>query len=99
MKVYGTDDRTLLIDRSRDADTHTGDRVAGDAFFLDLRIDSGSHIRKDVHAIIFRSCGDLPFLQNVAFYIEKTTFYRCSSDINTKTILFHLILPPDFFFL
>ena len=99
VKVYGTDHGTILVDRSRNTNSHTGNGVAGDPFFLNLRIDGSSHIRKDVHAVIFRSCGDLPLIQDVTFYTEKTAFYSSSSNINTKTIFFHLYSSSGFLFL
>ena len=80
----------LIIDRTRYANADTGDFLCIQLLLIDLCLDRRCHIRKDIHTIVFGARLDLPLIQNLTVNSEKSAFYRCSSYVNSKTILLHL---------
>ena len=59
-------DNSALYDRSGNADAHTFDVFHGQVMLFKFLLDCLGDVRKDVLAVVFRSGGDLPVLNELA---------------------------------
>ena len=90
VKIHCTCSLAFWIDWSRDADSHTFYICFIDFLFFEFEIDCICNIRKNVLSFILCSCRNFPFVYQSTVCLEKTTFYSCTSYINSEAIWTHL---------
>ena len=92
IKIYCTRHFASFINRTRNTNAYTVNVFFFHLALCDLIQNSLRNIRNDRFTVILFAGRNLPFLNQNSVCLKESTFYRCTANINSKTILSHDIL-------
>ena len=91
-EIYCTQNLTFIIDRSRNANSHTIDFRLIQLSFFDLIQNCFRNIRKYGLTVILLTRRNFPLFHQNTICLKKSAFYRSTTYVNSKTILSHISL-------